>query len=188
MKSKNNTQTNSSSSRKPIDKGMQSSQLMELFEEHLKDIHWAEKALINAIPVMISKADSDYLILALTDHLKETNNHITRLAKVFDAINKKPSTVKCDAMEGLLAEAQEIMDESKKGPKCDAGIISALQKIEHYEIATYGTLREFAETLGLKDAEKLLIQTLEEEKAADQKLTDIAVKVVNMEAAVIQAE
>lgn len=164
-------------------KGMHSSHLMELFEDQLKDILWAEKALIKAIPKMISLASSDKLIIALTNHLKETNEQITRLAKVFKAIDKKPSAVKCDAMEGLLAEAEEIMEKCEKGPKCDAGIIFSAQKIEHYEIATYGTLREFAETLGLKDAEKLLLKTLNEEKAADQKLTEVAVEAVNADAA-----
>jgi ferritin-like metal-binding protein YciE len=180
-------QGNSKFNGKPIDKGMHNSQLMELFEEQLKDILWAEKALIKAIPKMISMAESDYLIVALSDHLKETREQVSRLAKVFKAIDKKPSTVKCDAMQGLLAEAGEIVKDCEKGPKCDAGIISAVQKIEHYEMATYGTLREFAETLGLRDAEKLLLETLNEEKAADQILTEVAVKVVNMDAAVKQA-
>ena len=90
-------------------------------------------------------------------------------------------------MEGLIAEAKEIMDDCDKGPKCDAGIIAAAQKIEHYEIASYGTLREFAETLGLKDAENLLMKTLKEEKAADQKLTKVAVNTVNMDAALKQS-
>lgn len=171
----------------PVDNGMHSSQLMELFEEQLKDILWAEKALIKAIPKIISYAESDHLIITLTNHLQETIEQVNRLAKIFEVIDKNPSTVKCDAMEGLIAEAGEIMEDCEKGPKCDAGIISAMQKIEHYEIATYGTLREFAETLGLKDAEKLLLKTLNEEKEVDLKLTKIAVKVVNMDAAVKQA-
>jgi len=172
---------------KQVDKGMQSSQLMELFEEQLKDIFWAEKALVKALPRMISMAASPDLIDALTEHLEETNIQVDRLAEVFQVIDKNPSTIKCDAMEGLIAEAGEIMKDSVKGPKCDAGIITAAQKIEHYEIATYGTLREFAETLGLKKAEKLLLETLDEEKSADQRLTDIAIDVVNMGAAVKQA-
>ena len=188
MKSRIKSQRNMKFNGNPIDKGMHSSQLMELFEEQLKDILWAEKALIKAIPKMISLAASDDLIAVLTDHLKETNDQVTRLAKVFKTIDKKPSTVKCDAMEGLISEASEIMEDCEKGPKCDAGIISAAQKIEHYEIATYGTLREFAETLGLRGAEKLILEILNEEKAVDQKLTEIAVKVVNLVAAVKQAE
>ncbi|HAC15409.1 MAG TPA: hypothetical protein DCE78_05620 [Bacteroidetes bacterium] len=164
-------------------KGEHTSHLMELFEEQLKDILWAEKALIKAIPKMISMATSEDLILALTDHLKETHEHISRLAKVFKTIDKKPTTVKCDAMEGLIAEASEMMEDCEKGPKCDAGIIAAAQKIEHYEIATYGTLREFADTLGLIEAESLLMESLNEEKAADLKLTEVALEGVNMEAA-----
>jgi len=182
-KSQNDSKING----KPVDKGMHSSQLMELFEDQLKDILWAEKALVKAIPKMISKASSDDLIAVLTDHLEETKQHVDRLAEVFRMIDKNASTVKCDAMKGLIAEAKDIMGDCEKGPKCDAGIIFASQKIEHYEIATYGTLREFAETLGLSDAEKLLLEILEEEKAADQKLTEVAVKVVNMNAAVNQA-
>ncbi len=163
--------------------GEPSSELMELFEEQLKDILWAEKALIKAIPKMISLSTSDDLILALTDHLQETREQVARLAKVFKSIDKKPKTVKCDAMYGLIEEASELMEECEKGPKCDAAIIAAAQKIEHYEIATYGTLRQFAETLGLREAENFLKETLKEEKKADQKLTEVAVEVVNIEAA-----
>lgn len=177
----------SKSKSKAINKGKQSSQLMELFEEQLKDILWAEKALVKAIPKMITLSSSQDLALALTDHLKETHEQITRLAKVFRTIDKKPSTVKCDAMEGLIAEASDMMKDCEKGPGCDAGIITAAHKIEHYEIATYGTLREFAEELGLREAEKLLLETLNEEKAADQKLTAVAAKGVNMKAASEQA-
>jgi ferritin-like metal-binding protein YciE len=189
MHTKSNKQSQKSSkiNGNPVDTEMHSSQLMELFEDQLKDILWAEKELIKAIPKMISNTASDELIEALSEHLEETNDQITRLAKVFKMIDKKPSAVKCDAMEGLIAEASGIMEDCEKGPKCDAGIISAVQKIEHYEIATYGTLREFAETLGLRDAEKLLLEILDEEKAADQKLTDVAVRIVNMDAAVKQA-
>ncbi len=166
---------------------MQNSQLMELFGEQLKDILWAEKELVKAIPGMISLATSDDLIVVLSDHLKETNEQIGRLSKVFGRIDMKPVAVKCDAMEGLINEASEIMADCEKGPKCDAGVISAMQKIEHYEIATYGTLREFAETLGLKSVEKLLLETLNEEKSADRKLSEVAVTVVSMDAAMKQA-
>ena len=186
-KTKKRSKSSSKINGKPIDTDMQSSQLMELFEDQLKDILWAEKALIKAIPNMISLATSDELIKALKEHLKETKEQVTSLEKVFKMIGKKPAAVKCDAMQGLIAEADEIMEGCEKGAKCDAGIIAASQKIEHYEIATYGTLREFAETLGLKDAEKLLLEILKEEKAADQKLTEVAVKVVNMDAAVKHA-
>ncbi len=157
--------------------------LMELFEKQLKDILWAEKALKKSISKMITFARSEDLIEVLTDHLQQTNEQVTRLVNVFKTIDKKPTTIKCYAMEGLIAEASEIMENCEKGPKCDGGIITAAQKIEHYEIATYGTLREFAKTLGLREAEILLIETLKEEKEADKKLTNVAVHGVNMEAA-----
>lgn len=182
-KSESPTTNQSKSIMEGINDGQKKPQLLELFEEQMKDILWAEKALVKAIPKMISLATSEDLTLALADHLDETHEQITRLAKVFKSIDKKPATVKCDAMEGLIAEAIEMLEDCEKGPKCDAGIIAASQKIEHYEIATYGTLRVFAETLGLRDAEKLLAMTLNEEKAADKKLTEIALGSVNEKAA-----
>jgi ferritin-like metal-binding protein YciE len=162
---------------------MQSSQLMKLFEDELKDIYWAEIALTKAIPKMIEQATSEELITALTRHLAETTQQVTRAEEVFACIGKKPEAVKCEAMTGLIKEAEQIMEECEEGAMRDAGIISAGQKVEHYEIATYGTLRQFAETLGLKDVVGLLQQTLDEEKAADEKLSRIAVNAVNVEAA-----
>lgn len=163
--------------------GMQSSQLMQLFEAELKDIYWAEKALTKAIPKMIKKASSPELIDALTHHLSETEEQINRLEQVFQTIDEKPKAEKCEAMAGLIEEAEEIMSECEEGPMRDAGIISAGQKVEHYEIASYGTLCQFAETLGLSEAAKLLKTTLEEEKNADKKLTQVAVSAVNVQAA-----
>lgn len=160
-----------------------SSQLMELFEDELKDIYWAEKALTKAIPKMIKNATSKELVKALTTHLEETKEHVTRVEKVFESFGKKASALKCDAMAGLIEEAEGIMEECEKGAMCDAGIISAAQKIEHYEIASYGTLRQFAETLKLKEAATLLEKTLIEEKASDVLLTEVAVTAVNIEAA-----
>ncbi len=162
---------------------MQSSQLMGLFEDELKDIYWAEKALTKAIPKMIKKATSADLIDALSNHLNETEEHVTRLEQVFESFGKEASAVKCDAMSGLIEEAEGIMDDCEEGSMRDAGIISAAQKVEHYEIASYGTLRQFAETLGLTEAASLLETTLEEEKAADAKLTVVAVSAINIEAA-----
>ncbi len=162
--------------------GMESSQLMKFFEDSLKDIYWAEKALTKAIPKMIKNATSEELIEALENHLEETHEHVTRCEDVFKSIGKKATAKKCEAMEGLIKEGEEIIKECEKGAMCDAGIIAAGQKVEHYEIASYGTLRQFAETLGLDEAAELLEATLEEEKAADKKLTEVAVSAVNIQA------
>lgn len=187
QKSDSNTGSKNGAESKSKKASMKSSQLMELFEDQLKDIYWAEKALIKAIPKMIKNATSDELVDALTDHLAETENQVSRLEKVFESIDKKASAKKCDAMDGLIKEAQEIMESCEEGAMCDAGIISASQKVEHYEIATYGTLRQFAETLGLSEAVKLLKETLDEEKAADQKLSKVAKAAVNVDAAEVEA-
>lgn len=165
---------------------MQSSQLMKLFEDELKDIYWAEKALTKAIPKMIKNATSEELIEALTNHLAETKEHVIRVEQVFETFGKKAKAVKCEATLGLLKEAEEIMEQCETGSMCDAGIISAAQKVEHYEIATYGTLRQFAETMGLTEAATLLETTLNEEKAADVRLTEVAVTAINMEAAELE--
>jgi ferritin-like metal-binding protein YciE len=160
--------------------------LTELFEDSLKDIYWAEKALTKALPTMAKNATSAELIDAINNHLIETEEHINRLEQVFEIIGKKATAKKCDAMEGLIEEGKGILEETEIGVVRDAGIIAASQKIEHYEIATYGTLRQFAETLGLPDAAALLELTLDEEKGADKKLTEVAVNAVNLEAAEIE--
>jgi ferritin-like metal-binding protein YciE len=148
--------------------------LRELFVEELKDIYWAEKALTKAIPKMIKKATSQELVDALTDHLEVTKEHVTRLEDVFSSIGEKAVAVKCEAMAGLIKEAEQIMDETEEGIIRDEGIISAGQKVEHYEIATYGTLSAFAKTLGEDEAVSLLQKTLSQEKEADEKLSEIA--------------
>jgi ferritin-like metal-binding protein YciE len=163
--------------------GMHSSQLFQLFEEELKDIYWAEKALTKAIPKMIKAASSEELIEALTAHLAETEEQVKRVEQVFESIKKKPVAQKCEAMTGLIKEAGEIMESCETGAMCDAGIIAAGQKVEHYEIASYGTLRQFAETLELTDATRLLEQNLNEEKTANEKLSEIAVRIINEAAA-----
>lgn len=163
--------------------GMQSSQLMKLFEDQLKDIYWAEKALTKALPKMVKNATSPELIKALTMHLKETEAQVERAEQVFATIDQKASAKKCPAMEGLIKEAEELMEECEAGAMRDAAIISAGQKVEHYEIASYGTLCQFAQTLGLHEAVGLLQTTLDEEKAADDKLTEVAVSAVNIKAA-----
>lgn len=164
-------------------KSSAASGLTELFEDGLKDIYWAEKALTKALPLMAKNATSPELIDALTNHLTETEEHVTRLEQVFESIGKKATAKKCDAMEGLIEEGKSILEETEVGVVRDAGIIAASQKIEHYEIATYGTLRQFAETLGLTEAASLLELTLDEEKGADKKLTEVAVAAINVEAA-----
>lgn len=163
--------------------GMKSSQLMKLFEDELKDIYWAEKALTKALPKMIKNATSKKLIDALESHLAETEDQVERVEQVFELLGKKATAKKCEAMAGLIKEAEGIMEDSEEGPMRDAGIISAGQKVEHYEIASYGTLCQFAETLGLTEAGKLLEKTLKEEKAADKKLTQVAESEVNIDAA-----
>jgi ferritin-like metal-binding protein YciE len=146
------------------------------------DIYWAEKALTKAIPKMAKNATSPDLKEALESHLAQTHEQVGRVEMVFEIIGKKATAKKCEAMDGLIKEGEEIMEECEQGPMRDAGIISAGQKIEHYEIASYGTLCQFAETLGFTEAADLLEQTLNEEEDADEKLTEIAVSTVNAEA------
>jgi ferritin-like metal-binding protein YciE len=159
------------------------SQLRELFIDELKDIYWAEKALVKAIPKMIKKAQTRQLKSALEKHLAVTERQVKRVEDVFASIDEKAVAKKCEAMAGLTKEAEEIMKETDEGMVRDAAIISAAQKVEHYEIASYGTLRAFAKTLGLDKAAKLLEQTLNEEKDADESLTQIAEAFINVEAA-----
>ena len=156
--------------------------LRSLFVDELKDIYWAEKALTKALPKMIKNASSEELIEAITDHLDVTNKQVSRLEQVFESIGEKAQAKKCEAMDGLLKEAEEIMEQTEEGVVRDAGIILAGQKVEHYEIATYGTLAAFAKTLGEHEAASLLEETLNEEKEADVALSDIA-DTINVEAA-----
>ncbi len=157
--------------------------LREFFVDALKDIYWAEKALTKALPKMSKNATTKKLIEALDGHLIETENQIMRLEKVFEMIGEKAVAKKCEAMAGLIKEGEEILEETEPGAVRDAGIIAASQKIEHYEIATYGTLCAFAKTLGEIEAGKLLHVTLEEEKKADKTLTEAAYNDINFEAA-----
>lgn len=157
--------------------------LRELFVDSLKDIYWAEKALTKALPKMAKNATSENLIKAINDHLAVTQEQTARLEKVFSLVGEKAAAKKCDAMEGLIKEGESIMEETEKGPVRDAGIIAASQKIEHYEIATYGTLAAFATTLGEDDAVLLLEKTLAEEKEADTLLTEAAYNTINFDAA-----
>jgi len=156
--------------------------LDELFHDTLKDIYYAEKKILAALPKMAKAAESDDLRAAFEKHHGETEEQISRLEQVFEAIDEKPQGKKCAAIEGILEEGQEIIKEYKGSPALDAGLVSSAQAVEHYEIARYGTLRTWAEELGLDDASKLLQETLDEEEATDQALTEIAESVVNQEA------
>lgn len=157
--------------------------LTDLFEDMLKDIYWAEKALTKALPKMAKKATSEDLVQALESHLEETVGQVERCEQVFEMMGKTARAKKCEAMDGLIREAQEIMESTEEGVVRDAGIIAAGQKVEHYEIASYGTMCAFARVLGEDEIADLLEQTLNEEKLADEKLTEVAESSINLEAA-----
>lgn len=175
--------TTKTTTRKVKAKSTAAEGLMELYIDSLKDIYWAEKALTKALPKMAKNATSENLISSLENHLSVTEEQISRLEKVFELAGKKATAKKCDAMDGLIKEGQDIMESTEPGPVRDAGIIAASQKIEHYEIATYGTLCAFAKTLGQKEAAALLHETLNEEKEADITLTEAAYNTINFDAA-----
>jgi ferritin-like metal-binding protein YciE len=148
--------------------------LNDLFYDTLRDMYWAEKHLLKALPKLAKKASNPDLIQALENHLEETETHVQRLERVFEIIDKPARAKKCEAMVGLSAEADHVLEETEKGMVRDAGIIGAAQAVEHYEIARYGTLAAWAEILELIDAKNLLGQTLEEEEAADELLTEVS--------------
>jgi ferritin-like metal-binding protein YciE len=157
--------------------------LRELYVDSLKDIYWAEKALLKALPKMAKNATTQNLVTALNEHTTVTEGHVARLEKVFELAGEKAVAKKCEAMDGLIKEGQDILESTEPGPVRDAGIIAASQKIEHYEIATYGTLCAFAKTLGENEAAEILHQTLSEEKEADVTLTEAAYNTINFDAA-----
>lgn len=157
--------------------------LRGLFIEEIQDIYWAENHLVDNLPVMAKAATSSQLRQGFETHLQETRNQIERLERVFRSIGEEPESKKCEAMNGLVKEAQEIISDTTEGTMVrDAGLIIAAQKVEHYEIASYGSLRTIAKILGYTEAAQLLEQTLEEEKATDVKLTQIAESYVNSQA------
>jgi len=153
---------------------MEHQALKELYIDELKDIYNAENQLVKALPKMAKAATSDELRTGFEEHLEQTRGHVQRLEQIFKALGEKPSGKKCKGMEGLVAEGQEMMGEDFEDDVMDAALISAAQRVEHYEIAAYGTVRTYAELLGEDTAVQLLEQTLEEEKETDQKLTDMA--------------
>jgi ferritin-like metal-binding protein YciE len=160
------------------------SALTKFFIDSLKDIYWAEKNLVKALPKMANNATSKQLKQSIENHLLETQNQVTRLEQIFELLGKKAVAKKCDAMEGLLKEGESIIEETEDGSMTrDVGIIAAAQKVEHYEIATYGTLKSLATILGKEDVASLLSETLEEEKNADSLLSELAESYVNESAA-----
>ncbi|MYZ48934.1 ferritin-like domain-containing protein [Propylenella binzhouense] len=157
--------------------------LKSLFVHGLQDIYYAEKQILKALPKMAKKADSAQLRKSFEDHRAETEEQVTRLEKVFEIVGEKAKGEKCPAIEGIIAEAEEQMKEIKDKDTLDAAMIAAAQAVEHYEITRYGTLVSWGNLLGLKDASKLLGETLKEEKDTDMKLTKLAESKLNKEAA-----
>jgi len=157
--------------------------LQDLFVETLKDLYYVEKKLVNALPKMMGKATSSDLKEAIESHLAETETHVQRLEQVFQLLDQRAVAKKCEAMEGLIKEAEEVTEEIQDEETLDAAIISSAQTVEHYEIARYGTLACWALEIGNSEISELLEQTLEEEKAADDKLSSLAEEFVNQRAA-----
>jgi ferritin-like metal-binding protein YciE len=158
-------------------------QLADLFHDTLKDIYYAEKKILTALPKMAKSAQSAELKAAFRKHEGETRGQVQRLEQVFKIIGAKPQAKKCEAINGITDEGKEIMTEYKGSPALDSGLLAAAQAVEHYEISRYGTMKTWAEELGHADAARLLDATLEEEKKTDAALTQIAEAVVNREAA-----
>ena len=158
--------------------------LKQFFIEQLQDIYWAEKALVKELPKMKKATTTEELAEAITEHVTVTEDQVSRLEEVFDMMGETAKAKKCEAMEGLIKEAHSIIEETREGTATrDAAIIMAAQKVEHYEIATYGGLVQLAKTIGMMDVADLLAQTLAEEKDADQALTQIAEHNINEEGA-----
>ena len=153
---------------------MEHNALMELYVDELKDLYDAENRLVKALPKVAKNATSDKLRSAVEEHLEQTRGHVDRLKEIFENLGEKATGKKCAGMMGILKEGEEIMQEDYEGEAMDAALISAAQRVEHYEIAAYGTVRTWAELLGESEASNLLEKTLEEEKETDQKLTELA--------------
>jgi len=160
----------------------ESKKLDELFHDTLKDIYFAEKKILTVLPKMEKAAQRSELKQAFAKHKRQTEGHVERLEEVFSTIDKKAQGKTCDAILGITDEGAEIMKEYKGSPALDAGLLAAAQAVEHYEISRYGTLKTWAQELGLSSAARLLEETLMEEKETDALLTDIAEKAVNQEA------
>ena len=161
---------------------MKLNSLETLYVDELRDLYHAENQLLQALPKMAKAASSPELKQAFEEHLDQTQEHVDRLEEIFDKLGQSPKGKKCKAMEGLIEEGSEILEAEGENSVIDAGIIAAAQKVEHYEIASYGTVRAFANMLGEEDAAELLQQTLDEEGETDQRLTELAEEIVNVEA------
>ena len=158
--------------------------LRELYIEELRDLYNAEKQLVKALPKMARAASAPELQTAFKEHLEQTKGHVERLEQIFKNIGKTPRGKTCKAMEGLVEEGAELMAEDIEPEVLDAGLIAAAQRVEHYEIAGYGTVRTYAKMLGEREAARLLQETLAEEGETDKKLTKLATGLINLEAAV----
>jgi ferritin-like metal-binding protein YciE len=163
---------------------MQMDSLQKLYEDQLKDLHSVERQIIQALPKMVKAASDERLKAAFEEHLAVTKEQLARLDQIFEKLGKRATGKKCKGMEGLLEEGKEMMQEDMDPEVLDAALISAAQRVEHYEMAGYGTVRTYAEILGERDAVKLLQKTLDEEGDADKKLTQLAMSSINVEAAV----
>ena len=175
MATKTNQSKKSKTAPKNASAGADNSELKEFFIDELKDILWAEKHIVKTLPKMQKAATSGELKNAFEEHLEVTRTHVDRLEEVFNILGEKAQAKTCDAIEGITKEGESIIEETDDGTATrDVGLILAAQKVEHYEISTYGGLAQLAITLGLTDVADLLHATLEEEKEADIKLTEIA--------------
>jgi ferritin-like metal-binding protein YciE len=166
---------------------MQENQLKELYVEELKDLYSAENQLVKAIPKMAKAATSEDLRAGFEEHLEQTKEHVARLERIFKALGESPKGKTCQGMQGLISEGSEMIEEDPEPEMLDAGLISAAQRVEHYEMAGYGCVATYAELLGENEAAQLLRTTLEEERETDEKLTELS-KEINVEAAEAGAE
>ncbi|HEY4154575.1 MAG TPA: ferritin-like domain-containing protein [Puia sp.] len=184
METKSAKKTNRTNSNSSAGSAANDSRLKEFFTDELKDILWAEKHIVQTLPKMKKAANSEELKNAFDEHLEVTKTHVTRLEKAFGMLGEKATAKKCDAMEGIIKEGASIIEDTEDGTATrDVGLVLAAQKVEHYEIATYGGLIQLAKTLGHEDVADLLYETIQEEEEADQLLTKIAENHINYEAA-----
>jgi ferritin-like metal-binding protein YciE len=182
-RSNGSTTAKSTKSKKSMPSEVEEGKLREFFHDEIKDIYWAEKKLVQTLPKLAKAATSEQLRTAFTSHLEETKEHVARLEQVFELLGEKAQAKKCDAMEGITEEGASVIEDTDEGTATrDVALILAGQKAEHYEIATYGGLAQIAHTLGLDEVASILQTTLQEEKAADQKLTGLAEGSINEDA------